>query len=202
MQLLELNLHDNTKSIKAAVATVAEATGGKLDYLVNNAGRNRYMPVLDEDLDVARRVFETSVWGAVAVIQGLRELVVSAKGVVGSVGGHCTVPYIGVYGASKRSLEIITKTLRIELAPFGSSLYKSIEEDIIVHATWNDGVSRGSAAKWADSVVGNITGGTPGLIWAGNHAGTMWLFEKVLPSWIFDKLMTMGQGLNKLEQKN
>jgi hypothetical protein len=30
----------------------------------------------------------------------------------------------------------------------------------------------------------------------------MWLFEKLLPSWIFDKLMTMGQGLNKLEQKS
>ncbi|KAL3484064.1 hypothetical protein BJX62DRAFT_219262 [Aspergillus germanicus] len=221
----------NAQSIKSAVATVSSATGGKLDYLINNAGRNQYMPILDEDLDVARQVFETNVWGALAVIQGFRDLVVAARGVVvsvGSVGGHCTVPYMGVYGASKRSLEIITETLRIELAPFGvrvatlvtgavdsqgkthcdgltlpeDSLYKSIEQDVIARATWNDGVPRESASKWADNVVGKLIGGASGLVWAGSHAGTMWLFEKVLPSWIFDKLMTMGQGLDKLEQKN
>jgi NAD(P)-dependent dehydrogenase (short-subunit alcohol dehydrogenase family) len=89
----------NAQSIKSAVATVSSATGGKLDYLVNNAGRNQYMPILDEDLDVARQVFETNVWGALAVIQGFRDLIVSAKGVVvsvSSVGGHCTVPYMGM----------------------------------------------------------------------------------------------------------
>ncbi|KAL2849807.1 putative hydroxybutyrate dehydrogenase [Aspergillus pseudodeflectus] len=225
--LVHLDVTDSA-SIKSAVATVSEATDGKLDYLVNNAGRNRYMPVLDEDLDVARQVFETNVWGAVAVLQGFKGLVISARGVVvsvSSVGGHCTVPYMGVYGASKRSLEIITETLRIELAPFGvrvatlvtgavesqgkthsdgltlpeDSLYKSIEEDIIARATWNDGVPRESASKWANNVVARLIGGASGLVWAGSHAGTMWLFEKVLPSWIFDKLMTMGQGLDKLE---
>jgi NAD(P)-dependent dehydrogenase (short-subunit alcohol dehydrogenase family) len=96
--LVHLDVTDRA-SIKSAVATVSEATGGKLDYLVNNAGRNRYMPVLDEDLDVARQVFETNVWGAVAVLQGFKGLVISAKGVVvsvSSVGGHCTVPYMGI----------------------------------------------------------------------------------------------------------
>jgi NAD(P)-dependent dehydrogenase (short-subunit alcohol dehydrogenase family) len=96
--LLHLDV-TNVASVQSAVATVSSATGGKLDYLVNNAGRNRYMPVLDEDLDAARQVFETNVWGALAVIQGFRDLVVAARGVVvsvGSVGGHCTVPYMGM----------------------------------------------------------------------------------------------------------
>jgi hypothetical protein len=82
------------------------------------------------------------------------------------------------------------------------SLYKSIEQDVIARAAWNDGVPRESTSKWADNVVGKLIGGASGLVWAGSHAGTMWLFEKLLPSWIFDKLMTMGQGLNKLEQKS
>ncbi|KAL3458902.1 putative hydroxybutyrate dehydrogenase [Aspergillus heterothallicus] len=221
----------SSESIRSAVATVSEATGGKLDYLVNNAGRNQYMPILDEDLDVARELFETNVWGAVAVVQGFRDLVVGARGVVvsvTSVGGHCNPPYMGVYGASKRSLEIITETLRLELAPFGvrvvslvtgavesqgkthcdgmrlpeDSLYKSIEGDIIQRASWNDGVSREDTMKWANTVVAKIVGGSSGLLWAGGAAGTMWLFEKILPAWIFDKLMTMGQGLDKLGQKN
>ncbi|KIA75896.1 short-chain dehydrogenase [Aspergillus ustus] len=228
--LLPLDV-SSRESISCAVTTVSAATGGRLDYLVNNAGRNRYMPILDEDLDVARAVFETNVWGAVAVIQGFRELVISARGTVvsvTSVGGHCNVPYMGVYGASKRSLEIITETLRLELAPFGvrvvslvtgavdslgkthcdgltlpeDSLYKSIEADIIQRAVWNDGVPRESTTKWANNVAGKIVGGTSGLLWAGGSAGAMWLFEKVLPAWAFDKLMTMGQGLDKLGQKN
>ncbi|KAL2846629.1 hypothetical protein BJY01DRAFT_173216 [Aspergillus pseudoustus] len=228
--LLQLDV-TSPESISAAAATVSVATGGKLDYLVNNAGTNRYMPILDEDLDIARSVFETNVWGAVAVLQGFRDLVIRAKGTVvsvTSVGGHCNVPYMGVYSASKRSLEIITETLRLELAPFGvrvvslvtgavdslgkthcdgltlpeDSLYKSIEADIIQRAAWNDGVPRESTTKWAKNVAAQIVGGASGLLWAGGSGGTMWLFEKLLPAWMFDKLMTMGQGLEKLGQKH
>lgn len=47
----------NDDSIRAAVAVVETITGGRLNYLVNNAGLYSTMPLLDVQLD-ARRLFE------------------------------------------------------------------------------------------------------------------------------------------------
>jgi len=56
---------DITKSddIQAALEVVTKATGGQLDHLINNAARNHFMPVLDEDLDEARKLYEVNFSG-------------------------------------------------------------------------------------------------------------------------------------------
>ncbi|KAL5340681.1 putative hydroxybutyrate dehydrogenase [Aspergillus crustosus] len=209
---LPLDVIDNSQ-ITDAVASVSEITGGKLDYLVSNAGNNRYMPVLDEDLDACRALFEVNVWGALAVIKAFSGLVAEAKGVVvgiSSVGGYVNTPYMGIffvhffaslstYAATKRSLEIYLDTLRLELAPFGvrvvsvitgsikskgntyfddlvlpeDSLYKPAEESVLERANWEDGVPRESADKWSEKVVGRLTRGATGHIWAGMSAETI-----------------------------
>ena len=43
----------NSAQIAAAVKVVDGETGGRLDYLINNAGRNHFMPMIDEDIDIA-----------------------------------------------------------------------------------------------------------------------------------------------------
>lgn len=50
-------------SIASAVDTVKSANNGRLDYLVNNAGLFHVMPVLDTDIENAKRVFEVNFWG-------------------------------------------------------------------------------------------------------------------------------------------
>ncbi|KAL4862159.1 hypothetical protein BDV12DRAFT_179192 [Aspergillus spectabilis] len=218
------------EQITAAVASVSESTGGTLDYLINNAGNNRYMPVLDEDLDACRALFEINVWGAVAVIKAFAELVIKARGVVvgiSSVGGHVNTPYMATYAATKRSLEIYLDTLRLELSPFGvrvvsvvtgsvkskgnsyfddlmlpeKSLYKAVEESVLARAKWEDGVPRESSEKWAEKVVKRLTGGSRGHLWEGIAAGTIWFMERVVPVWIMDKMFAMGTGLDKLGGK-
>jgi NAD(P)-dependent dehydrogenase (short-subunit alcohol dehydrogenase family) len=125
--------------IKAAVDLVTKQTGGALDYLVNNAGRNHFMPILDEDLDVVKKLFDVNFYGPLAVTQAFAPLLVKAKGMavyITSASGYINVPFMGkcphvehfsrpnvkrkgTYAASKRSLELAAETLRLELAPFG-----------------------------------------------------------------------------------
>lgn len=53
MSILTLDVTKPT-DIKAAVDLVTKQTGGSLNYLINNAGRNHFMPILDENLDLVR----------------------------------------------------------------------------------------------------------------------------------------------------
>ncbi|KAK9368620.1 NAD(P)-binding protein [Lipomyces kononenkoae] len=98
--LLTLDV-ENTAHITAAVEAVKEFTGGTgtLDYLINNAARIHFMPILDEDLDTLRELFDTNVWGPLAITQAFAPLLINAKGAVvfiTSVSGYVNVPYMGM----------------------------------------------------------------------------------------------------------
>lgn len=60
--------------IKAAVDIVTKQTGGTLDYLVSNAGRNHFMPILDEDLDAVRNLLEINLYAGMSSGCGLDKL--------------------------------------------------------------------------------------------------------------------------------
>ncbi|KAL4887662.1 hypothetical protein BJY04DRAFT_212690 [Aspergillus karnatakaensis] len=118
--ILELDVC-NSEHITAAVAAVREHTGSTLDYLINNAGRNHFMPILDDNIEFARGIFDINIWVPLALTQSFAPLLIRARGTitfVTSSSGHLNVPYMDTYSASKRSLEIIAETLRLELAPF------------------------------------------------------------------------------------
>lgn len=122
-----------------------------------------------------------------------------AKGTITSItstSGYVHTPYMGTYAATKRSIELITETLRLELQPFSvrvlsivtgavvsrgqtymtdlklpsSSLYKPIEETIVSRACGNDGIPRMPTMEYAERVVGEIVGGGKGKFWWGEHA--------------------------------
>jgi len=156
--LLTVDVRDK-EHINAAVEAVRRHTGGTLDYLVNNAGRNHFMPALDEDLDVAKSLFENNVWGPLALTQVFAPMVIEAKGsivFITSISGYLNVPYIGksppwsppfskqlsksvvlgTYAASKRSIELIAETLRLELSPFHVKVLSIVTGRH--HHTWTD----------------------------------------------------------------
>lgn len=64
--------------IKAAIETVSK-THGKLDHLINNAGRNHFMPVLDVEVDTVRTLFEINYFGQLAVTQAFAPLLVKVR---------------------------------------------------------------------------------------------------------------------------
>jgi 1-acylglycerone phosphate reductase len=90
----------NKDHINAAVEEVQKQTGGTLNYLVNNAGHNHWMPILDEDLQETRDLFETNLWGPLSVTQAFAPLVIKAKGTITfitSISGYINVPWMGEY---------------------------------------------------------------------------------------------------------
>lgn len=88
-------------SVDAAAMVVGNPEnkrGGALDFLVNNAGGQVVMPVLDLDMDVARQIYEVNFWGMLAVIKTFAPLVIRAKGAIAnlsSIGASLYMPYLG-----------------------------------------------------------------------------------------------------------
>lgn len=107
---------------RAHTVALARKRFGGVDLLVNNTGINpAYGPLVDLDLDVARKIAETNVvatlaWTQAAWEAGLRDhggAVVN----VASVAGVQPAPGIAFYGASKAAVISLTESLAIELAP-------------------------------------------------------------------------------------
>ena len=107
---------------RAHTVALARKRFGGVHLLVNNTGINpAYGPLVDLDLDVARKIAETNVvatlaWTQAAWEAGLRDhggAVVN----VASVAGVQPAPGIAFYGASKAAVISLTESLAIELAP-------------------------------------------------------------------------------------
>jgi NAD(P)-dependent dehydrogenase (short-subunit alcohol dehydrogenase family) len=118
-------------SINAAVGTALEQFG-RIDVLVNNAGIGTLgaLEVVD-DLQL-RKVFDTNVFGAVAVTRAVLPQMREQHGgrviFVNAIGGILTTAFLGAYCASKHALDCIAAVFDLELRPFGirvSSVYPS-----------------------------------------------------------------------------
>lgn len=112
---LSLEVHKQ-ESIDALKAQVQSLTGGKLDYLVNNAGRNYTVPGLEIDLDELRLTFEINVFAVMRMCQAFAPLLIAAKGRIIQIGSvAAVVPYVfgSAYNASKAALHQYSNTLRV-----------------------------------------------------------------------------------------
>lgn len=86
------------KQIEATVAIVSKETGGKLDYLVNSAGCTCSMPLVDKDIEEAKKLFDINVWALLHLVQEFSPLLIEAKGTVvfiTLVSGYMNMPEQG-----------------------------------------------------------------------------------------------------------
>lgn len=74
IQVLDLDVA-STESIARCAKQVADQTGGTLDILVNNAGVDFLMPLLDANIDEAKKAFDVNFWGLLAVTQAFAPMV-------------------------------------------------------------------------------------------------------------------------------
>jgi NAD(P)-dependent dehydrogenase (short-subunit alcohol dehydrogenase family) len=132
-----------------AVARTVEHFGS-LDLLVNNTGINPvYGPLIDLDLDAARKIVEVNCLAALAWVQAAHRAWLGDHGGavvnVSSVSGVKPAPGISMYGASKAMLISLTESLAVELGPtvrvnavapavvktrFATALYEGREEEV------------------------------------------------------------------------
>lgn len=73
---LEIDVTDSA-SVERLKHTVSEATGGRLDYLINNAGRNYTVPAIEVDMDEVRLTFETNIISVIALCNAFVPLLVA-----------------------------------------------------------------------------------------------------------------------------
>jgi len=122
IQLVQLDV-TNPAHIADAVALAEDFAGGPIDVLVNNAGHAMMGAQENGDLDAARAMFETNLWGAAAMVQavvpGMREAGRGTVVTVSSIGARLTNPLIGFYHGSKYALSAFSEALAAEAGHFG-----------------------------------------------------------------------------------
>lgn len=113
---------DDDASVEAGVRAIVEREG-RIDVAINNAGFGIAGAVEDTSIEEAKAQFETNFFGTLRVCQAvlpvMREqgsgLIIN----VSSIGGVVSLPFQGLYCASKFAMEGLTETLRMEAKPFG-----------------------------------------------------------------------------------
>jgi len=118
---LELDV-TKPQQVKAALAQ-AHAHFGKLDIILNNAGYSLVGTIEEANADEVRALYETNIFGPIAVIQAALPLLRKQGGghIIGvsSNLGHVTYPVIGYYCSSKWAFESIHESLAMEVKAMG-----------------------------------------------------------------------------------
>ena len=113
---------DDAASVQRGVAEV-QATSGRIDVLVNNAGIGGGGPIEDVPVDWAQGLFQTNYFGVVrmvqAVLPGMRQRGAGAIVNVSSIAGRLAIAGHGHYSAVKHALEALSEALAQEVQRFG-----------------------------------------------------------------------------------
>jgi short-subunit dehydrogenase len=91
----------------------------RIDILVNNAGFGLNDAVAALDIAQARQLFDTNLFGAMECMQAVIPVMRQQGGGdivnISSVAGHISMPYAGVYSASKHAMNAVSFAARMEL---------------------------------------------------------------------------------------
>eukprot|EP00009_Paramoeba_aestuarina_P005559 CAMPEP_0201516816 /NCGR_PEP_ID=MMETSP0161_2-20130828/8067_1 /ASSEMBLY_ACC=CAM_ASM_000251 /TAXON_ID=180227 /ORGANISM="Neoparamoeba aestuarina, Strain SoJaBio B1-5/56/2" /LENGTH=288 /DNA_ID=CAMNT_0047914099 /DNA_START=152 /DNA_END=1018 /DNA_ORIENTATION=+ len=145
-----LNLDVNSdESVESAVKTMLEATGGRCDVLVNNAGYSVAGGVEMLSMDQVKSQFETNVYGVIrcqkAVLPTMRKQRSGKIVNLSSVGGVWGQPFNDVYCASKFAIEGMAESQAAVFRTFGVRV-TSVQPGAIKTAFWQN-VDRPDMAK-------------------------------------------------------
>jgi len=218
---------DSASSVSQLLTDVTRITGGKLDYLVNNAGRNYTVPALDVDLDEVESTFRTNVFAVMRMCKAFGPLLIEAKGTIVQIGSLAGVmPYVfgSAYNASKAALHAYTNTLRVELQPFDvkvitivtggvksniaridrtlppDSVYLPIDTEYQRRTKHSQEVGM-PAEKYAKSVVSQVLVRRPKRnVWEGSASWLVWFASTFLPAWFLDWVFIRMFNLWKLRR--
>jgi len=160
---------NDEEQIETAVAAALERFG-RIDVLVNNAGRG-LLGAVEEVTDAeARAVFDTNVFGTLAVTRAvipvLRQQREGKVINISSVGGFTQGPGWGVYGATKSAIEGFSEAMWGELAPLGIDVI--IVEPGVFRTDFLDSTSLHKVANVIDDYAGTA-GSTRAWVQGNNH---------------------------------
>jgi short-subunit dehydrogenase len=106
------------ETVRAEIIAKIVERWGKIDILINNAGRGSYYSASATPLDEARAVFDLNFFAPLALTQLAAPFLRQTRGTVvnvSSIAGQISLPWLPVYSASKFALAAITSAQRTEL---------------------------------------------------------------------------------------
>lgn len=121
LHFFELHV-DRSDTFESLKAFVEQKLQNRLDVLINNAGYGLLGPIEDMTEAQMRRQMEVNFMGPVLLTQTLLPLLKLNKGRVINISSICgltTLPYYGLYCASKQALEAYTEALHFDLKSAG-----------------------------------------------------------------------------------
>jgi NAD(P)-dependent dehydrogenase (short-subunit alcohol dehydrogenase family) len=191
---VRLHALDVTDASQRTAAVEACVEGfGRIDVLVNNAGRTQVGAVEETSDEELRALFDLHFFAPAALTRAvLPHMRAQGGGAVvqmSSVGGQTTAPGFGAYCATKFALEGLTETLRDEVGAFGihtlivepgafrtglfrpGAAYESPELDVYAdivgptraYVRENHGLQAGDPAKAADAILAALDADEPPL---------------------------------------
>ena len=104
-------------SVRSAIVAKTVERWGKIDILINNAGRGSYYAASNTPLDEARAVFDLNFFAPLALSQLAFPFLRQARGTlvnIASIAAEVSLPWLPVYSASKFALAGITAAQRTE----------------------------------------------------------------------------------------
>jgi NAD(P)-dependent dehydrogenase (short-subunit alcohol dehydrogenase family) len=112
--------------VAEAIAAVMDRWG-RIDILVNNAAVCDFTPFVERSIEQTRREFEVNYFGYLRMIQAvLPHMRAQGKGRIHNVSSGVGITgFSGIsgYSSTKGAIEALSRTLSIELAPYGVSVH-------------------------------------------------------------------------------
>ena len=147
-----------------AMVDTAVATFGRLDVVIANAGITLFGNFLEYAPESFREVLNVNLGGSFFLAQrAARQMVQQGGGgsilFMSSVTGHQAHKQLAAYGMTKAGLEMLAKTLVVELSAFGinvnavapgATLTERTKEDEAYERTWSGITPMGRPATTAD----------------------------------------------------
>ncbi|KAJ8121899.1 hypothetical protein O1611_g9980 [Lasiodiplodia mahajangana] len=228
VEILELDV-TNLDDIARAAQAVAKHTGGTLDVLVNNAGADYVMPILDIKLEKARQVLELNFWSVFNMTQAFAPLLIKAKGAicnVSSTAAALPLAWSSMYSTAKAATRQFSEVMRVELGTLGvrvttamvgamntqvhvnsgelklpeDSYFQCIKEGLAAQNRGDQKPGSHAPEVTAKRLVDDIVGGKVGETWRGGLASVVRYTAALLPQGIFEHLINGDKGLDIVQK--
>ncbi len=129
---------------RAAIVERTAERFGRLDCLINNAGRGSYYSPSGAPLDDARDLFELNFFAPLHLAQLAGPLLAESRGTlvnVASIAAQISLPWLPIYSASKFALASLSTSQRMEMKARGVNVMAVfpgyVDTDFQAHSTGN-----------------------------------------------------------------
>jgi short-subunit dehydrogenase len=189
---------------RARVIEAAIGRFGRIDLLINNAGRGLYYPVSKTPLEEARALFELNFFAPFHLAQLAAPALRDSRGVivnVSSIAGQISLPWLPIYSATKFALASLSSSQRVEMRRDGVRVL-TVFPGYVDTAFQNNAagiappprIVKGrrfavSAKKCAEAIVAGIERGRKNVVTPGSGWLLIWA-NRLLPGLVESKMET------------